>query len=300
MGWDIIKSFLVFLAIVIGFILILLLPREMSVTHHGGFVFTADFPFSIEIYKERIKDFIVFIREEKGFGNNHTGMPISEEVQKLLGRSLQIIIPAFILSIIVGTFLGIIQFYFRDSLLGKIQAFFSWFFSSIPDFFLFIAIQYLLIKLFHLGVPRISLYGNDHWYNFIVPLVAVTLFPLIHMVKFTAATLENEVGQDYVRTAKSKGLQNIRILIHKLWNCWYSLLNQTQFVMLYILSSLPIIEKLSSYKGAGVELLNSIMGNQDMRALAIMIPFLLLMFTTILFSKIVKHRLLPQNSGELR
>lgn len=300
MWWEIVKSLLVFVLIVVGFILLLLLPREMSVTHHGGLVFTAEYPFTLELFRENIVAFIQHFQTEKGFGLNRYGVPIVEEVQKFLKRDLYIIIPAFLLSIIFGILLGIVQFYFRNRFFGRVQSFFSWIFSSIPDFFFFIAVQYLLIKLFHLGFPRFSLYGNDHWYNFFVPMIALTIFPLIHMTKYTAAALENEVGQDYLRTARAKGLQTISVLKHMLKNCLYSLFNQIQFIMLYILSSLPIIEKLSSYQGAGYHLLGSILAHDDVSALAYMLPFLAFMFVTVLFSKMVRFWTVPQRSGEIR
>lgn len=300
MGWDILKSFLVFLLIIVGFTLILLLPRELEVTHQGGLAFKGDFPFTYDLFKERIGEFIHHFQTEKGFGVNRTGVPIIEDVQKLLIRDLYIIIPAFFISFLLGILLGIVQFFFRERPLGKIQNFFSWLFSSIPDFFLYIAIQYLLIKSFQVGFPQFSLYGNDEWYSFILPLIAVTIFPLVHMVKFTNASLESEVGQDYLRTAHSKGLRTLPILKHMIWNCWSSLLHQSQFVMLYILTSLPIIEKLSSFQGAGYHLLASITDNEDPRALALMLPYLLLMFATVVVSKLIKHWLVPQKSGELQ
>ncbi|MEQ2526816.1 ABC transporter permease subunit [Bacillaceae bacterium CLA-AA-H227] len=300
MGWDLLKSFLVFLLIVVGFIFILLLPREMEITHHGGLVFTADFPFTFDLFKEKVQDFIHHFQTEKGFGENKMGVPILEELQTFLQRDLHIIIPAFFLAILFGMILGIIQFYFREKWVGKIQAFLSWIFSSIPDFFFYIGLQYILIKLVANGYLQMNLFGNDDWYSFLLPMIAVTIFPMLFMMKFTTTSLENEVGQDYLRTARSKGLQRVLILKHMLWNCWPSILNQAQFVMLYILSSLPIIEKLSSYQGAGYHLLDSIFKNEDVRSLAFMLPYLVFMFATVVLSKLVKHWLVPIKSGALR
>ncbi|RTR31819.1 ABC transporter permease subunit [Robertmurraya yapensis] len=300
MGWDLLKSFLVFLLIVVGFIFILLLPREMEITHHGGLVFTADFPFTFDLFKEKVQDFIHHFQTEKGFGENKMGVPILEELQTFLQRDLHIIIPAFFLAIFFGMILGIIQFYFREKWVGRIQAFLSWIFSSIPDFFFYIGLQYILIKLVANGYLQMNLFGNDDWYSFILPMIAVTIFPMLFMMKFTSTSLENEVGQDYLRTARSKGLQRLFILKHMLWNCWPSILNQAQFVMLYILSSLPIIEKLSSYQGAGYHLLDSIFKNEDVRSLAFMLPYLVFMFATVVLSKLVKHWLVPIKSGALR
>ncbi|MFE8702187.1 ABC transporter permease subunit [Cytobacillus sp. FJAT-54145] len=291
---QLVRSTLIFLLILLGFMLILLLPREQEIHVIDAFEIDVEYPFGIEVYKERIEQFITYFQEEKGFGISRTGVPISEEVNTFLGRSLKIIIPAFLISMILGTFVGILQFYYRNRKRGKFSAFVSWLFSSIPDFFLYIAIQFLLIKLIHAGLPHFNLYGHENWYSFIIPLLSLLLFPFIHMTRFTAASLENETGQEYLRTAYAKGLGNVKALVHMLWNCWPTILNQAQLVMLYILSSLPIIEKLSGFNGAGIQLLNSILNNDEVRALAFMLPFLFIMFATIIISQSIKAILVPK------
>ncbi|WP_163100395.1 ABC transporter permease [Peribacillus alkalitolerans] len=297
MVWQITKSLLVFLLILTGFILLLLLPREKEVIVFSAHHIETRYPFSFALYKDRIDGFIDYFQTEKGFGTvERTGVPIKDEVKEMLGRSMKIVIPAFILSVSLGMLFGVIRFYHRSRKRGKIQAALSWIFSSIPDFFLYIAIQYMFIKLISLGFPHFNLYGSDHWYSFILPLFAVSLFPFIHMSNFTTAALENEMGQEYLRTAYAKGLGTSKALVHMLWNCWSTLLNQTQLVMLYILSSLPIIEKLSGYNGAGYQLLQSILENEEARALAYMLPFLGFMFTAIVLAQVLKNVLVPKEA----
>jgi oligopeptide transport system permease protein len=295
--WNILKSSFISLFIILVFILLLLLPREMQIKHISGMVFEASFPFSLGLYKERILDFIHHFRTNKGFGNVITGMPIIEEVKSLLPRDLLIIIPCFFMSMILGTVFGTLKFYYREKIFGKTFSIFSWLLSSIPDFFLFIAIQYLMIKLMRAGLPHFSLYGQEHWYNFIIPTIAITLIPLLHMAKYVSMSLESEASQEYVRTSYSKGLLSIHVILHMLKNSLQGIMNQTQIIMIYILTSLPIIEKLSSYRGASYQLLDSIQKNEDVRALAYMIPFLVIMFLTIVIMESLKRWVLPQIGG---
>lgn len=292
------KNLIIFILIIVGFGLILLLPREKEITVIAPFQVQASYPFTFELYKENIKEFILHFKEEKGYGKSRTGSPIGEEVKRLFGRSLKIILPAYFLSMIVGVFLGVIQFYYRNKKRGKWQAFFSWLFSSIPDFFLYIAFQYLLILLIDAGFPDFDLYGHENSYSFILPLVAVTLFPLLHMAKFTAAAMTAEMGNEYLRTVYAKGMGNKKALIHMLWNCWATIINQSKLVLIYILSSVPIIEKLSNYNGAGYQLLQSILNQDEIRALALIIPFLLLTFLVQVISQWFKYRLIPKEVRE--
>jgi oligopeptide transport system permease protein len=283
----------IFSFILIGFILLLLLPREKEIEVFSSFHIEASYPFSVEKYVENMDEFILHFQTEKGFGISSTGESIREEAKLYVTRSLKIILPAFFISMGLGILLGVLQFYHRDRKRGKISAFLFWVFSSIPDFFLYISIQYLLIKLIRLGLPHIHLFGHEQWYSFIIPLISLIIFPLTHMVKFTSTTLENEMGREYIRTVYAKGLGHVKALLHMLWNCWPAILNQAQLTMLYILTSLPIIEKLSGYNGAGKELLGSILRNDEIRSLALMLPFLLLMFAIIVLSQSLKYYLMP-------
>lgn len=65
---SILKSTGVFMLIIIGFILILFLPREKELTFLSAFQIEADYPFSFELYVERIEDFTGHILTEKGLG----------------------------------------------------------------------------------------------------------------------------------------------------------------------------------------------------------------------------------------
>lgn len=298
MVWKGVRQIVILSFILLGFTLLLLLPREMQITHVHGFVYTAKFPITLELYKENILSFYHYIRTEKGFGKIGTGIQVSTNSIELFIRSLHIILPCFIVSIAAGIIAGSIQFRFQHKFVGKILTFFNWIFSSIPDFFLYIAIQYLLIKLIYAGLPNFNLYGNDDWYSFLFPTISLAIFPMIHISKFISSSLQQESKKDYVRTSLAKGMAEMQVLLHMVRNCSASLLHQTQIVMLYILSSLPIIEKLSSYHGAGYQLLESIVKNEDNRALALMIPFLFLMLVVVTLAQIIKSKLMPVNRGE--
>lgn len=297
--WKIARNTIIFLIVIILFILILLLPKEREIEALGGIRFVADYPFTFELYKENISTFINHFQEEKGFGTTTAGMPLTEFMQRFLIRSLKIIAPAFVLAMMFGTVLGVLLFYFRSKKRGRIFSFFTWVFASIPDFFLFITLQYILILLMQNGFPKFNLFNDDDWYSFIIPCLSLTLFPLFHMVKVTAVAMENEMGEEYIRTAESKGLTRRRVIGHIFWNAWATIVNQSQMVMLYILSSLSIIEKLSNYNGAGYQLLESILKNDSVLALLFFLPFLILMYLVVMLAQFARDRFLPKDVNNL-
>lgn len=297
--WKIARNTIIFLIVIILFILILLLPKEREIEALGGIRFVADYPFTFELYKENISTFINHFQEEKGFGTTTAGMPLTEFMQRFLIRSLKIIAPAFVLAMMFGTVLGVLLFYFRSKKRGRIFSFFTWVFASIPDFFLFITLQYILILLMQNGFPKFNLFNDDDWYSFTIPCLSLTLFPLFHMVKVTAVAMENEMGEEYIRTAESKGMTRRRVIGHIFWNAWATIVNQSQMVMLYILSSLSIIEKLSNYNGAGYQLLESILKNDSVLALLFFLPFLILMYLVVMLAQFARDRFLPKDVNNL-
>lgn len=298
MAYRLLRDTIIFVAVVVLFMLILLLPREMEIEHHGGLKFTAGYPFTFQLYKENVNEFIDYVKENKGFGRTTAGTPLTKHVQRYILRSLKIVLPAFLIAMTVGTTIGVLLFTIRNKKRGRILTFLAEMFASIPDFFLFIAIQYLLILAIHRGFPRFDLYNSDHWYSFIIPCISLTLFPLFHMIRLTVTTMNNEAGEDYVQTAQSKGMSKWRVIRHVFANSWVTVVNQAQMVMLYILSSLPIIEKLANYHGAGYQLLESILTNENILALLFFLPLLLLMYVVVVIAQLARGRLLAKDVGE--
>ena len=155
-------------------------------------------------------------------------------------------------------------------------------------------LKIIIIAMNH-GLPKFNMYSSDDWYSFILPCLSLTLFPLFHMVRVTAVTMENEVGEEYVLTSLSKGMTRRKTVGHIFWNAWSTIVNQAQMVMLYILSSLPIIEKLSNYNGTGYQLLESILGDENVRALLFFFPLLLLMYVVVIVAQVARELLLPKD-----
>jgi len=82
----------------------------MEIIHVSGLKFEADYPFGMELYKQNIEEFIVYFQTEKGFGTTSSGTSLVEEMFRFLKRSLKIIIPAFFISMSIGTLFGMLLF----------------------------------------------------------------------------------------------------------------------------------------------------------------------------------------------
>ncbi|PLR77939.1 hypothetical protein CU633_07885 [Bacillus sp. V3-13] len=231
---------------------------------------------------------------EWDFGTTYYGVDATEEAELHFVRSLKLIIPAFFISMIFGITKGIFMFISRNSKLRLVWILNRLLFGSLPDFFIFISVQYLLWVLMRYGFPKLDLMGFEHWYNLIFPTIVLSIYPVVFISNITYKSLVGELPKDYVRTAYSKGTKEFYVITkHLLWNSWASILSYTQTIMLYIITSLPVIELIAYYKGAGYLMYDMINRGSTNVILPLCLMFLLLMFISILISDIIKTFLVP-------
>lgn len=248
---------------------------------------------------EMFKFTVLNILTGEGLGRSVTGGLISDQVIRFTLRSIKIILPAFFFSMIIGILLGLFAYRNQSNLFGKLIKNFNLIFSSLPDFFAFILIQYGLLLAIRIGFPQLDLYGHEHWYNTILPIITLSLYPILYMYRITFSKLEAEAVKDYVVTVKSKGKSETYIIfVHLLWNIWGTIFTNTKTVMLYLLTSLPIIELLAFYPGMGYQLLKAIQNQDIMLSIGLLFPFLIMMWITLFISDLASHLLVPFVVGE--
>lgn len=234
------KTLFIWLGIIIIIILAVLFPRTAEIN--------ADVLLQ---YKENIAQFIHGIVENKSLGNTRFNEPVEEDIKRYMSRSLILILFAFAISIPAGILKGIYDYrrtYAKNQFFGHG---FTWFMQSLPDFFIVISVQWMLILLMRMGFPNIPIYGYDEWYNVFTPSIMLAIFPTMYIARITSSALAGQEGKQYIQTAHAKGIpQHWVVYRHALANCWGIILSHFSSLMLYILSNLLIVEYLMFYKGA--------------------------------------------------
>lgn len=100
-------------------------------------------------------------------------------------------------------------------------------------------------------IPHIKIYGSDSIDNYLICILFLSIYPFFYVANITYTSFKEEESNDYIRTAKSKGIHTFKILyIHILKNCMPTILSHTNTVILYILSNLFIVERLTDFRGA--------------------------------------------------
>ncbi len=204
---------------------------------------------------ETIKQFISNFQTEGSLGATKNKEPFEEIVLEYFPRSLSVIVTAFLLAITLGMAKGIFDYRNRYTYLNVLGTGVTSFLNSLPDFFMIIVLQWVILIHFNF----IDFFGHDQWFNFILPGIFVSLYPMMYFARITFTALTNEDGEMYIQYARAKGLAQ-RFVIHKhiLKKCIRSILQHLGVVMTYVVSNLFIVEWLMEYKGAAWRMMVSI------------------------------------------
>ncbi|MBE4906764.1 ABC transporter permease subunit [Bacillus luteolus] len=237
----------------------------------------------------------LIINQSFGMSMEYPVLSVNDIVSELYGKSLKIIIPAFIISFVLGIILGIIRFIGRDrKTQNKFHKINHLFFGTVPDFFLLITVQFGIILLIRANLIELDLFGDETWFHLLFPTAIISITPIFYISNITYQSLMTEKDRDYVRTAMSKGINQQTITLkHLLWNAWPTIFSYTQTLMLIIISSLPIIERLCFYRGAGHQLIVSLQADDAYVVLGLLLPLLLLVLITVWITDIIKLWIIP-------
>lgn len=237
------------------------MPRDVEYKATSSGVFEdAEYVYSFKKHIQAFKDFFVYVKKNPSLGQYSQQQTVAEILMESLQKSFIVIIPALILGFIFGVLKGIFDYRWslgRMNILGKGS---TWFFLSIPDFFIVISIQLGLMYLYDKGLFfYVDVFGSEKPDNLILAVIFLMIYPLFYVAKVVSTCFEAEERKDYIRTAKSKGTPYKRILYkHVLWNCWGTIMTNLSTISLFILSNLFIIEKFMGYKGAGNYFFNAV------------------------------------------
>ena len=206
-------------------------PDDMARAHLGGKRIT---PMMIEAWKvDKGYDKPLFINSEASgiktvtqtlfmqeslklftfdFGFSDEKRNIAEDIKKRMAPSLAIALPTFIIALITNISLALLLVLFRGSALDTSMMVIAVMIMSVSGLFYIIAGQVLFSKMWH-WVP-ISGYASG-WESIkfiILPILIGVFAGLGSGVRWYRSIFLEQVNQDYVRTARAKGLSEIRVL----------------------------------------------------------------------------------------
>jgi peptide/nickel transport system permease protein len=267
---------LVWAVITVNFIIFSLLPGNPLEAYVGGMrgIITpermaqlrAAFGLDRPLHEQYINTIVRLISFNFGV-SAHSTAPVSSEIMRRLPNTLILMGLSTVISIIVGTLLGVLTAYKRGGLFDTTMVTASLLTYSVPIFF----IGWLLIFIFAIqtNLLPVGLLQPQEWahappsnvFVFIAGRLRHLFLPTLELVLFSvggwillarACVLET-ITEDYVVTARAKGLKERTILYkHVLKNASLPIITSVALSFAFMVSGAIITETLFSYDGMGL------------------------------------------------
>jgi peptide/nickel transport system permease protein len=186
------------------------------------------------------------------FGASDSGRDIAHEIATRIGPSLALMLPMLALTVVVGIAFALLLVFFRTSYLDFWGIVLCVLMMSISSLFYIIMAQWFFGKL--LRVVPISGFGVglDLFKFLLLPVLVGIVYQLGSEARLFRAMLLEEIGKDYVRTARAKGLPESAVLFrHVLRNTWLPILTHVGALLPYAFLGSLVFESFFGIPGLG-------------------------------------------------
>jgi len=197
------------------------------------------------------------------FGRSDSGrsVDIGHEIRTRMGVSLQLALPIFLLQVVFSTSFALLLVFFRHSRIDFWGVVLCVLMLSISSLFYIIVGQFFFSRLLHL-VPISGWAGGLDAVKFLVLPISLSLLSRLGgEARLYRAMFLEEIGKDYVRTARAKGLSESVILFrHVLRNALIPIITSAGSYLPYVFLGSLVFESFFGIPGLGAFVIEAIAG----------------------------------------
>jgi ABC-type dipeptide/oligopeptide/nickel transport system permease component len=203
------------------------------------------------------------LRGDLGMSYKFPGRPVAAILAAGLPVSLKLGLGALLLSTLVGVPVGVLAALRRNSWIDRTLMTLMLGLFSIPSFVLIALLVWLNVTLYKAGWPALPVAGLERPSGWILPVVVLAAASMGYIARLTRSSLLEVLGQDYIRTARSKGLPPAAITVrHALRNALLPLLTVLGPSVAFLVTGAFVVEKLFNLPGVAYITIQSI-GQRD-------------------------------------
>ena len=182
--------------------------------------------------------------------------PVVQELSNRLPHTLQLALAAFALSLALGVIAGVIAALKRNSIMDMLATTGAMFGIALPDFWFAL----MLILVFSVTLNALPVFGSVLLWqdpaggleHLALPALALGLNGAATIMRQTRSSLLEVMGEDYIRTARAKGLFERRVIwLHALRNSMLPVVTILGIRLGNILGGAVVIETMFSWPGVG-------------------------------------------------
>ena len=205
-----------------------------------------------EQYVTYLKD--VITKFDFGPSLSQRGRTVNDVIIDGMSVSLKLGLVAAFIALAIGIVLGSVAALRRNTILDKVIMVITTAFVSMPSFIM----GSLLLVLFAITLAWLPANGVAEG-GMIRPVITLALYPMAYITRLTRSSMLDVLGQDYIRTAKAKGVSGLKIIFgHALKNSLIPVITYFGPMLAYIVTGSLVVEKIFAVPGIGRAFVNSI------------------------------------------
>lgn len=215
-----------------------------------------------------------FVKGDMGLSLRQRGRTVSDIIFSKFPVSARLAGFAVAVAVLVGIPLGCLSAYNRGKLGDNIIIVFATCGIAIPSFISSVILLYTFGSKLNI-LPTV---GLNTMSSYIMPVTALAIYPTAYITRLMRSSLLDVMGQDYIRTAKAKGLSNFKILFkHALRNAVLPVVTYVGPMLASLMTGSFVVEKIFTIPGLGRDFVSAI--NQR--------DYTLIMGTTIVLATLI-------------
>ena len=177
-----------------------------------------------------------------------SGEPVFEIIAERIPISVELGLIALAIAICLGIPLGVLAAMKHNSLFDRCFIFSASLFVSVPSFIMTIA----LMLVFGVWLKLLPIAYLDSWQSYLMPVFGMAIYPMCSLARLTRTTMLDVIGQDYIKTARAKGLSTPKIMFkHALRNACIPVVTSLGPQIAGILTGSFVVEKVFAINGIG-------------------------------------------------
>ena len=215
-----------------------------------------------------------FVKGDMGLSLRQRGRTVSDIIFSKFPVSARLAGFAVAVAVLVGIPLGCLSAYNRGKFGDNIIIVFATCGIAIPSFISSVVLLYTFGSKLNI-LPTV---GLNTMSSYIMPVTALAIYPTAYITRLMRSSLLDVMGQDYIRTAKAKGLSNFKILFkHALRNAVLPVVTYVGPMLASLMTGSFVVEKIFTVPGLGRDFVSAI--NQR--------DYTLIMGTTIVLATLI-------------
>lgn len=227
-----------------------------------------------------------------------TGLRMNRQIVQTLPVTLELVVLAFALAVVVSVALGTISAIFEHGWIDHFARIFAVVGVSVPGFWTALVLILLLAVRFPIfppgGVTPLSQGLGQHLLSLVLPAFCLAIFYTAVLSRMTRSSLVEVLDQDYIRTARATGLPRSLILRYALKNALVPVVTVASMSFGYMFGWALIIETVFNIAGMSSSLLNAIHQRDYAMVRAVVLVFTLIFLLANLAADMINAWLNPR------